>query len=191
MISIEEAIQAIDDGKIIIYPTDTVWGMGCNPFNENAVNELFQIKGKKKEGLSIILNCKEQINEYCVTNQIIDNIIDNFLPGPITLILKSKKTFAKGVTRNGNIGVRIPEHKTSISLTEKKPLVTTSVNKHGKKIAKNLEEAKIIFGSQCLYIEGEEPEGIESTIIDLTKNKPEIKRIGALYSTILEGIIES
>lgn len=191
MISIKEAIQAIDDGKIIVYPTDTVWGMGCDPFNQKAVNKLFDIKGKKENGLSIILNKKELINDYCITNQMIHNIIDNFLPGPITLILKSKKKFAKGVTKNGNIGIRIPEHTSSISLTRKTPIVTTSANKHGKKTAENLQEAKAIFGLNCFYLEGEEPEGVESTIIDMTTNKPKIKRIGALYSNILEGLIES
>ena len=53
------------------------------------------------------------------------------------------------------------------------------------------DEAKKIFGEECLYIDGEQPEGIESTIIDMTNEKPEIKRIGALYSTILEGIVEN
>jgi len=191
MISIKKAIQAINDGQIIVYPTDTVWGMGCDPFNQKAVNKLFEIKGKKEKGLSIILNNKKLIEEYCEINQSIKNIINNFLPGPITLILKSKKKFAEGVTKKGNIAIRIPKHNTSLELAKETPLITTSVNKHGQEISKDIEEAKRIFGSKCLYLEGEKPEGIESTIIDMTQNKPKIKRIGALYSSILEGIIES
>ena len=124
-------------------------------------------------------------------NQSIKNIIDNFLPGPITLILKSKMKFAEGVTKKGNVAIRIPKHNTSLELAKETPLITTRVNKHGQEISKNIEEAKGIFGSKCLYLEGEKPEGIESTIIDMTQNKPKIKRIGALYSSILEGIIES
>jgi tRNA A37 threonylcarbamoyladenosine synthetase subunit TsaC/SUA5/YrdC len=77
-----------------------------------------------------------------------------------------------------------------LELAEKQPIVTTSANIHGNEIASSLEEATQIFGLQCSYLDGEEPRGIESTIIDLTKKKPEIKRIGALYSSILEGIIE-
>ena len=57
-------------------------------------------------------------------------------------------------------------------------------------IAKSMDEAMETFGSQCTYLDGEKPMGVESTIIDLTQDKPEIKRIGALYSSILEGIIE-
>ena len=126
-----------------------------------------------------------------MVNEYVTNISDNFLPGPITLILKSKKEFANGVTRDGNIGIRIPKHKISLELAKKTPIITTSANKHGKKIAASIDEAKKIFGEECLYIDGEEPEGIESTIIDMTNEKPEIKRIGALYSTILEGIVEN
>ena len=53
MVSVNEAKKAIQNGKIVIYPTDTVWGMGCDPFNQKAVDELFRIKGKKIDGLSI------------------------------------------------------------------------------------------------------------------------------------------
>ena len=191
MVSINEAEKAIQNGKIVIYPTDTVWGMGCDPFNQKAVNELFKIKGKKTDGLSIMLNNVKLIYDYCEVNKKAKKIIEEFLPGPVTLILKSKKDFAKGVTRNGNVAIRIPLNSTALNLAANQPIVTTSVNLHGKKIARNLDEAKEIFGSNCHYLDGEEPKGIESTIINLTEKKPEIMRIGALYSTILEGMFES
>ena len=191
MVSINEAEKAIQNGKIVIYPTDTVWGMGCDPFNQKAVNELFKIKGKKTDGLSIMLNNVKLIYDYCEVNKKAKKIIEEFLPGPVTLILKSKKDFAKGVTRNGNIAIRIPLNNTALNLAANQPIVTTSVNLHGKKIARNLDEAKEIFGSNCHYLDGEEPKGIESTIINLTEKNPEIMRIGALYSTILEGMLES
>jgi len=191
MVSINEAEKAIQNGKIVIYPTDTVWGMGCDPFNQKAVDELFRIKGKKTDGLSIMLNNIKLIYDYCEVNNMVKKIVDEFLPGPITLILKSKKDFAKGVTKNGNIAIRIPLNSTALDLAANQPIVTTSVNLHGEKIARNLKEAKKIFGSNCHYLDGEKPKGIESTIINLTENKPEITRIGALYSTILEGMFES
>ena len=191
MVSINEAEKAIQNGKIVIYPTDTVWGMGCDPFNQKAVDELFKIKGKKTDGLSIMLNNVKLIYDYCEMNKMAKKIVEEFLPGPITLVLKSKKDFAKGVTKNGNIAIRIPLNNTALDLAANQPIVTTSVNLHGEKIARNLNEAKKIFGSNCHYLDGEKPKGIESTIINLTENKPEITRIGALYSTILEGMFES
>ena len=191
MISIDEARKALNDGKIIVYPTDTVWGMGCDPFDQKAIDTLFTVKGKKLDGLSIMFSHKKGIYDSCEINKKAKKIIEEFLPGPITLILKSKKEFAKGVTRNGNVAVRIPLNRTSMDLAKDMPVVTTSANLHGEKIAEDIEEAKEIFGKSCYYLDGEKPKGIESTIIDLTKNEPQIARIGALYSTILEGMFES
>ena len=191
MISIDEARKALNDGKIIVYPTDTVWGMGCDPFNQKAIDHLFTVKGKKMDGLSIMFSNKKGIYDSCEINKKAKKIIEEFLPGPITLILKSKKDFAKGVTRNGNIAVRLPLNRTSMDLAKDMPVVTTSANLHGERIAEDIEEAKEIFGKSCYFLDGEKPKGIESTIIDLTKNEPKIARIGALYSTILEGMFES
>jgi|TARA_B100000809_G_C14914006_1_gene450935 L-threonylcarbamoyladenylate synthase len=190
MISIEEAREAIRNGEIVIYPTDTVLGMGCDPFNQTAVDKLFEIKGKQSDGLSIMLNNKKEIYNYCEVNKKYEKIISDFLPGPITLIMKSKKNFAKGVTKNGNIAIRIPLNKTANDLAKDRPVITTSANIHGEKIAVTIKEAKILFQNNCYYLDGDKPTNIESTIIDLSKNKPEIRRIGALYSTILEGMFE-
>jgi tRNA A37 threonylcarbamoyladenosine synthetase subunit TsaC/SUA5/YrdC len=77
-----------------------------------------------------------------------------------------------------------------LELAKESPVITTSANKHNSEIAKSMDEAIQTFGSQCAYLDGEKPMGVESTIIDLTQDKPKIKRIGALYSSILEGIIE-
>ena len=191
MISIEEAREAIRNDEIVIYPTDTVLGMGCNPFSQKAVDKLFKIKGKKSNGLSIMLNNTGEIYDYCSVNKKYEKIISNFLQGPITLIMKSKKVFAKGVTRNETIAIRIPLNKTSNDLAKTIPVITTSANIHGEDIAKNIEEAKNIFGDNCYYLEGEKPTGIESTILDISKDKPEVRRIGALYSTIMEEMLES
>ena len=189
MLTIDEARSALKKGKIIVYPTDTVWGIGCNPFDQESVNNLFNIKGKKENGVSILVNNVNLISEYCITNKTQKDIIEKLFPGPVTAILKSKVEFAKGVTRNGNIAIRIPKNNTSVSLAKKNPIITTSANIHGENIAKNLNEAKKIFGNSCIYLDGEKPSGVESTIIDLTKDTPKIVRIGALYGNTLEKII--
>ena len=189
MLTIDEARSALKKGKIIVYPTDTVWGIGCNPFDQESVNNLFNIKGKKENGVSILVNNVNLISEYCITNKTQKDIIEKLFPGPVTAILKSKVEFAKGVTRNGNIAIRIPKNNTSVSLAKKNPIITTSANIHGENIAKDLNEAKKIFGNSCIYLDGERPDGVESTIIDLTKDTPKIVRIGALYGSTLENII--
>ena len=189
MTSINEARDALKNGSVIIYPTDTVWGIGCDPFNQKSVNNLFKIKGKKEEGLSILINNKELISKYCLITSKDKKIINKIFPGPVTVILKSKVNFAKGVTKNGNIAIRIPNNKTSISLAKENPIITTSANMHGMDVVKNMNEAREIFGNSCIYLNGEKPIGIESTIINLTGNIPKIVRIGALYGSTLEDII--
>ena len=189
MVAIKEARMALKEGEIIVYPTDTVWGIGCDPFNQKAVDRLFKVKGKKENGFSILIKSKDLVSEYCNVNSKNLNIVDKLFPGPVTLIMKSKVKFAKGVTRDGNIAVRVPNNDTAISLVENNPIITTSANKHGRNIAKSLDEARKIFGNSCIYVEGEQPKGIESTIINLTKNSPKILRIGALYGSSLETII--
>ena len=91
MISIDKAREALRDGKIIVYPTDTVWGMGCDPFNQKAIDKLFKVKGKKLDGLSIMFSHKKGIYDSCEINKKSKKIIEEFLPGPMTLLLKSKK----------------------------------------------------------------------------------------------------
>ena len=189
MTSINEARNALKNGSVIIYPTDTVWGIGCDPFNQKSVDNLFRIKGKKEEGLSILINNKELISDYCLISTKKKKIVDKLFPGPVTVILKSKVNFAKGVARNGNIAIRIPNNKTSISLAKENPIITTSANIHGMNVVKNINEAREIFGNSCIYLNGEKPIGIESTIINLTENIPKIVRIGALYGSTLEDII--
>ena len=189
MTSISEARNALKNGSIIIYPTDTVWGIGCDPFNQKSVDNLFEIKAKKEDGLSILINDKKMIFKYCLVKEKHIKKIERLLPGPVTLILKSKTEFAKGVTKNGNIAIRIPNNKTSISLVKENPIITTSANMHGEKIAENIDDAKEAFGNSCIYLDGEMPTGIESTIIDLTKDMPKIIRIGALYGDTLEDIL--
>ena len=189
MTSIREARNALRNGSLIIYPTDTVWGIGCDPFNQESVDILFKIKGKKENGVSILIDDKKKISEFCLVKKTYLNLIEKLLPGPVTLILKSRITFAKGVTKNDNIAVRIPNNKTSISLVKENPIITTSANLHGKKISQNIDEARKIFGNSCIYLDGEKPTGIESTIIDLTKDMPKIIRIGALYGDTLEDIL--
>ena len=137
MTSIDKARNALKNGSIIIYPTDTVWGIGCDPFNQEAVDNLFRIKGKKEKGLSVLINNKELVAKYCLITEKNKKIIEKIFPGPVTIILKSKVKFAKGVTRDGNVAIRIPNNKTSKSLAKENPIITTSANIHGKNVVKN------------------------------------------------------
>ena len=139
MITLNLARKAIRNGGIVVYPTDTVFGIGCDAFNQEAVEKLLDLKGKKEAGLSIMLNSAEIVKEYCEINETSKRIVEEFLPGPITLILKSKKKLAEGVERDGNIAIRVPANKTALELAKDGAVITTSANKHNSEIAKSMD----------------------------------------------------
>jgi L-threonylcarbamoyladenylate synthase len=156
-------------GKIFIYPTDTIYGIGCNALNKEAVNKIREIKKRDMKPFSVIAPSKNWIKENCI----VDLDIDKYLPGPYTLILKKKdKTFLKHVSESETIGVRIPDNNfTELVQKSEVPFVTTSVNFSGEKPANKisevskeiLEEVDFIFNSgelsgkpSTLVIEGKE-----------------------------------
>lgn len=168
-------IEAIKS-KIIIYPTDTVYGIGCNAENELLVDRIFEIKGRdRKKPLSVIAPGKEWIMKHCVVSR---EILDRYLPGQYTLILKKKdKNFLKEATAGTpTLGVRIPAHPFS-KLVEKAgiPFVTTSANRAGEKPPKSLPEIPDeIKNAADIVINGGELPGVPSAIVDLRSSKESI-----------------
>lgn len=129
----------ISQGKIFIYPTDTIYGLGCDATNEKAVEKIKQIKERDKDKpLSIIAPSVEWINKNCQVNL----KLKKYLPGPYTLILKKKNPeFLNHVCALNTIGVRIPNCDFTKQVQKAgKPFITTSVNLSGQPFAKNMTE---------------------------------------------------
>ncbi|VVB61729.1 Threonylcarbamoyl-AMP synthase [uncultured archaeon] len=154
--------------KVMIYPTDTVYGIGCSAENKKLVERIFAIKGRnRKKPMSVIAPNKEWILEHCIVS---GEILDKYLPGKYTLLLMKKNPeFLKHVTANsGTLGVRIPAHPFS-KLVEKAniPFVTTSANLSGEKPAKSISEIpKKVLDAVDLVIDGGALSGIPSAIVD-------------------------
>lgn len=159
--------KAIKEGKIIVYPTDTIYGIGCDALNKEAVDKIRKLKKRDDKPFSVIAPSKKWIFEHCYIKN------KNYLKeGPFTFILKIKK---RCVSRNVNmgkrtIGVRLPFHPiTKVIQSCGMPFVTTSVNISGKK---PVYEVKNIPRSMRrgidLVIDQGKIEGVSSTIIDLT-----------------------
>ena len=132
--SINFAKSLINDGEIIAYPTDTLYGFGVDATNSKAISKLNLLKGRTQP-LSIIVSDMNKINQYAVISTEIKNTISQFLPGPYTLLLqKNNSNLSELITYGSDlIGIRIPEHNFPIKLVKKinKPIVTTSINKKG------------------------------------------------------------
>ncbi len=159
--------------RVLIYPTDTVYGIGCNAEKEVLVNRIFEIKGRgAKKPMSVIAPGKEWILKHCIVSQ---KIIDKYLPGKYTLLVKKKdKDFLNAATAGmPTIGVRIPAHRFS-RLVEKAgvPFVTTSANPSGWGAPKALSEIPVsLKGAVDIVIDGGELDGTPSTLVDCTWKK--------------------
>jgi len=131
----QELIKKIKQGKIFIYPTDTIYGIGCDATNKQAVEKIKQIKSRdKNKPLSIIAPSIAWIKQNCITNNI---NLSQYLPGPYTLILKKKNPdFLKWVSDTNSLGIRIPNNKFTRQIQKSQlPFITTSVNLAGEKPA--------------------------------------------------------
>lgn len=128
-------------GKIFIYPTDTIYGLGCNAMNENAVQKIREIKNRdKNKPLSIIAPSIEWIKENFIT----DMILEKYLPGPYTLILKKKvMNFLSHISNSDSLGVRIPNSEFTKRIQGiGVPFITTSVNISGEPFANKISNIK-------------------------------------------------
>jgi len=165
--------KEIKKGCIFIYPTDTLYGIGCDATNEDAVNKIKEIKSRDRDKpLSIIAPSIEWINEHCI----VDLDISKYLPGPYTLILKKKNPdFLKWISDNDSLGIRIPDNEFCKQIQESdKPFVTTSVNLSGEPFATKISDISENIKSQVdLIINIGELSGRPSTLVI---NGKEIKR---------------
>ena len=171
----KKIIEKIKNGKIFVYPTDTVYGLGCDANNIKAVEKLKKIKGRDgKKPLSIIAPSKSWILENLITTK---ERLDKYLPGNYTLILRKKDSkFLTHASNTDTLGVRIPKHEfTEIIKKAGAPFITTSANLTGEKPASEFSEiTERVIKKADILINGGKLSGIPSTII--LEDGSEIKR---------------
>ncbi|MBX5326303.1 MAG: L-threonylcarbamoyladenylate synthase [Candidatus Bathyarchaeia archaeon] len=181
--TIRIAVQTVEKGGVIVYPTDTVYGLGCDPFNREAVKRIFTIKGERTKPLPILAsNIKEAEKIAHVTEQA-QKLAEKFWPGPLTMVLLKKPSLLDVVTCGlDSVGVRVPNHPVALELIREAGglLVGTSANKSGEKPPQTAEEAARQIGEEVdLVLDGGfAPLGESSTIVDLVMGIPRILRHG-------------
>ena len=173
---IDEAVKVLADGGVILYPTDTVYGLGANIFNRKAVRKVYNIKKRSYlKPVSLLVSSKDAIPlvSKASLNQL--NFIDKYLPGPYTFILKKSKIVPRHLTSgSANVGVRVPKSEIACSLAKIFPITTTSANLSNKDTLDTPEEILKQLGCEVdLIIDvGPLKFGNPSTIIDLTGEEP-------------------
>jgi len=179
-----DAINAVKEGKIIGIPTETVYGIGVDPYSQSAVDKIFELKERSLDKpLSVLISSYEEISKLDVVSKIPD-VVELYWPGPLTIIVETKAKFANGVGTNNplTIGIRVPDNELAIELLKNTgPLAVTSANISGNENILNHIDAENEFESKiAIYLEGESVLVSGSTIVDFTKDEWEILREGPL-----------
>jgi tRNA threonylcarbamoyl adenosine modification protein (Sua5/YciO/YrdC/YwlC family) len=184
---INQIVEALKDGEVIIYPTDTVYAFGCDLMNKKAVEKMAQIKGVKLENanFSIILKDISEISEYTppIPNQVF-KVLKRALPGPYTFIFEANNQVPKLFrSKKKTIGIRIPENKIDIAIVEAlgNPLITTSLHDDDEVLDYTTDPELIYerYNSQIKYIiDGGFGNNVPSTVIDCSTGECEVVREG-------------
>ena len=194
--SIEAAVIAIGRGRVIGVPTDTVYGVAVDPGNPAAVRALFDVKGRGSHlPLAVLVASLTQAEALVEFTPATRDMIEPRWPGAFTAILKSKAPMVDGVGdhHRGTLAVRMPDHRILAELlTRSGPLAVTSANRSGAPPALSAGEAREAFGGGvAVYLEGRCEGGRASTIVDLTRDPPQLLREGPVQFDVSQFDISS
>jgi L-threonylcarbamoyladenylate synthase len=189
---IEKASQIINQGGVVIFPTDTVYGIGCDPYNKASIEKIYKIKSryitKSVPVLTYSIEMAERIAQF---DQLTKKIVKKFWPGPLTIILKvTDEKIKKSLNLENKIAIRVPDHKCTLELLKKcNYLVGTSANISGdlpytnpKECLKKMQDYDVFVDGGMITSNG------ESTIIEIENEEIKIIREGSLTK---EEILQS
>lgn len=193
---LKEPAKIIKEGGIAIFPTETVYGIGTNGLNEEAVKQLYEVKQRPlNKPISLLVNSIDMIEE--IAKDITDieyELIKEFFPGPLTIILNKKDVVPNILTANQDtVGIRMPANKIAIKLTDYAgvPIATPSANISGRPSGTNIKDIMEDFDGKVDYFVDEGPSkiGLASTIVKVEKGIPKILRKGAISEEQIKQIL--
>lgn len=181
---INKAIKVLKEGGIIIYPTDTVYGIGCDIFNKAALEKIFSIKNDGITKLfSFICSDLKDIAKYAKVSDYAYRMMKHLLPGPYTFILPAAKQVPKKLwSKRKTVGIRVPKHEITLKLVSElgNPIISTSTTNRKGELILDPSEIKIIFQNQVdLMLSQGRLRGKLSSVVDLSGDFPEVIREGA------------
>jgi tRNA threonylcarbamoyl adenosine modification protein (Sua5/YciO/YrdC/YwlC family) len=180
---IHKVVDVIEQGGVIGYPTDTIYGVGCDLFNPEAIQKIHRFKKVEgKKPLSFICSDLKDISQYAFVSNYAYKMMKRVLPGPYTFILKATKLVPKiAQTKQKTVGIRIPDNKICLALVKElgHPIISTSVNKPNEGLYNDPAEIEERFGKHLdVVIDGGVIVAEHSSIIDLTGDFPKVIRAG-------------
>jgi tRNA threonylcarbamoyl adenosine modification protein (Sua5/YciO/YrdC/YwlC family) len=180
---IRKAIEILQDGGIIIYPTDTVYGMGCELYNKKGIEKIYEIKRRsKKQPLSFVCADLKDISRYARVSDYAYKTMKRLLPGPYTFILEASRLVPKIILpKRHTTGIRVPDNQICLSLVGElgHPIISTSVTVEDGEVLSNPLEIRERFEHRVdLIIDGGILVSEPSSVISLVDDSIEIVRVG-------------
>lgn len=179
---IKEAITFMAAGDVVLYPTDTLYGLGVNIFDENALKKLYSVKNRPtNKPISVCVSEMDWIPKIAQVNNQILRVISKLLPGPYTVILKKKDCISDLLTAGSqNIGIRIPDNVWCREISQKFPITTSSANISGEETKKSVDEILEQLNNDIALVLDAGPSKVSkpSTVIDFTVKPPLVIRKG-------------
>ena len=180
---IHKVVEALKDGGVIAYPTDTIYGLGCDLYQKDAIERVHRLKKhSKNKRLSMICADLKDISNYAHVPDYAYRIMRSLIPGPYTFILEATKLVPKiMLTNQKTVGIRVPDNTISLALVRElgHPIITTSVIKPDESLYSDPEEIEQMFGKALdLVIDGGTIVAAHSSIVDLTEDYPRVLRAG-------------
>jgi L-threonylcarbamoyladenylate synthase len=189
----KKAAQVLKKGGIVLFPTDTLYGLAVDVTNPQALRRLRELKGReKKKPISVIVASVGAIDEYAVMNDTARRLAERFLPGALTLVLPATSKIPQEVTLNDAIGIRVPDDAFCIALARAfgKPYTATSANKSGREAPATVREVMEQFGHTVNEIalaidDGDRKGKTASTVVATVDGVPYVLREGAIPRDVI------
>ena len=180
MTDLDAAVDAIRDGDLVVYPTETVYGLGADALDPAAVERVFEAKGRSRDDpVSLGVPDIDAALEYTEPTAAERAFMHEFLPGPVTVLVDRRDVVPDVLTAgHEQVGVRVPDHELALELLERvAPITATSANVSGQPSARSVAELDAITDSAAVVLDGGETGTTGSTVVDVAAG--EIYRRGA------------
>ncbi|WP_123535225.1 L-threonylcarbamoyladenylate synthase [Halosimplex salinum] len=194
MSDVDRAARAIEDGEAVVYPTETVYGLGVNAVDPDAVERVFELKGRDRDKpVSLGVPSVERAREYTHPTERELAFMREFLPGPVTVVVERRDVVPNVLTAGRDrVGVRVPDHELALELFEAAdvPVTATSANLSGTGSVREVEAlSSEVRDAVRVVLDGGRTDGRESTVVDVESG--EIHRRGAMSDAIKAWLSES
>ncbi|QSG13330.1 tRNA A37 threonylcarbamoyladenosine synthetase subunit TsaC/SUA5/YrdC [Halapricum desulfuricans] len=170
MSDLEAAVEAIEAGELVVYPTETVYGLGADALDPDAVERVFAAKGRdREEPISMAVPDLHAAIEYTAPTATERAFMHEFLPGPVTVLVDRREMVPDVLTTGREqVGIRVPDHPLALDLLEQvAPITATSANVSGRPSVRRVADLDSITDSAAVVLDGGETGGTGSTVVDV------------------------